>query len=1500
MRKFITSVEKALMTFLNRFRFNLKTKLLLIFIAVKVIPLVLLAFIAWSQLGQMGESLNRLATDEAVEALNASAVENIERLTTDTANKLAEFLYDRDTDILHIAYVARLCYGDAERIADAFASFAESRSGRLVKPSTYALSADGTEWIRAENADVYDIGKPLDAEGNTQIPLGDTIGGSTNPENEQLRDGSTFNPRAATYLQYERAPLYDEITFIGLDGRELVKVSTTDCETSRKDRYKDFFVTGDLKDVSDKANTFIKAESYWPALEKLGTDGDIYVSDVIGAYVGTNFIGSYLPGKIAEASETRGYDIAFEPEAQSYAGLENPNGIRFEGIVRWAAPVYDGGEKIGYVTLALDYDHIMEFVDHITPTGERYVETPSAAEGNYAFIWDYQCRSIAHPRHNSIAGFDPETGLPQIPWLTVTEFNTLLNSMGYTADDIAQMTPEERVAALKSGWAELLNYPLDGEPVYNLIDALPTFYNQARTSPEGNDPDHTIAPELTRYGYVGLDGRYLNNAPQCTGWLDLTRRGGSGSLYILWSGVWKLNTAAAIPYYTGRYAPSAENNWSRVGFGFVAVGAGLEDFTAPAQATKLKLDEEVGDALFLSLLHLGLLTLGLIVLVIFIAVWLAAYLTGNINRLIDGLRAFHSGKRHYRFETNGTDEFGTLASAFNEMADGIVNSVETPLSIIDSKLRVIYMNEYGLGIANKTLDEVIGADYRRVSAYPAGTRYDPIAALLGGYEPEIIYIERTGRYLKGSASFFTNEKGQEDGYIITSTDVTDLLKARDAAERANKAKSNFLAKMSHEIRTPMNAVIGMSELALRENLTPKVKEFLTGIRQAGLNLLSLINDILDFSKIESGQMELVEAPYMVSSLINDVISIVRIRLIEKPVLFVADIDCSIPHDLGGDMARVRQILLNLLNNAVKYTDAGYIALRAQRLPDDDAEGTLLRFEIEDSGKGIKEEDITKLFAEFTQVDQGNNRGIEGTGLGLTITKNLCREMGGDVTVTSVYGKGSTFTAVVRQKVISDEPLAAVTEPAKHNVLIYEPRDVYARSVEYTLGMLNVKCSRVSGNSEFLDMLTHGRFDFVLVSSFLYDNARRFIDLHGGGATLVLMAEYGEKQLPEDVEFVEMPFLPHTIANLLNGGESVSHFDTNAPEATRFIAPDAKVLIVDDINTNLIIAGGLMIPYQMEIQTCSSGKEAVRLASEHNFDIIFMDHMMPEMDGVEATAKIRGNGFTNPIIALTANTIRGVEEMFIKAGLNALLAKPIDTVKLRGVLEKYLPKEKQLKISASEYEKMRGEKGAGADDKLPELAGINVVKGLQLSGGELPFYKKVIASFAEDTKIYAETIRGCLESRDIKLFTTSVHALKSAGANIGADDLSAAALVLETAGKENDTDAIEAGVPGFLLELEAVGKAIDAYLAEDSNSSEAATLDAESEDTEFLTAQLKIIADAADIWDVDSVHIALNALNSKNWSAESSALLKKISDSVLVGDFEDAAELATARLAKTSG
>ncbi|MDR0817999.1 MAG: response regulator, partial [Oscillospiraceae bacterium] len=350
-----------------------------------------------------------------------------------------------------------------------------------------------------------------------------------------------------------------------------------------------------------------------------------------------------------------------------------------------------------------------------------------------------------------------------------------------------------------------------------------------------------------------------------------------------------------------------------------------------------------------------------------------------------------------------------------------------------------------------------------------------------------------------------------------------------------------------------------------------------------------------------------------------------------------------------------------------------------------------------------------------------------------------------------------------------------------------------------------------------------------------------------------------------------------------------HYDKHGQELRRFIAPEAKVLIVDDITTNLLVAEGLMSQYQMEITTCTNGKDAIRLSEDIDFDIIFMDHMMPEMDGLEATARIRENGFANPILALTANAIRGVDEMFRESGMNGMLVKPIDTGKLHSALEQWLPKEKQKRVTAEEYSTIR----VAPDESsgIPQIDGLNYTIGIKLAGGEIEFYKKVLGTFAGNAREYGRTIRDCLESSDAKLFTTSVHALKSASSNIGAERLSSVAEELENYGRNSDWDKIRSDTADFLTNLDRLADAIDKYLGQVSNGAP------DDEDTEFLINSLEAISSSAEAWDVDATQTALNALNAKVWNSETDAIIKRISEYALCGDFDDAAELAASTAAR---
>jgi len=515
--------------------------------------------------------------------------------------------------------------------------------------------------------------------------------------------------------------------------------------------------------------------------------------------------------------------------------------------------------------------------------------------------------------------------------------------------------------------------------------------------------------------------------------------------------------------------------------------------------------------------------------------------------------------------------------------------------------------------------------------------------------------------------------------IFISRLINPLHKAMEELKASSKAKSDFLAKMSHEIRTPMNAVIGMAELALRENMPDIAREYIITIKQAGSNLLSLINDLLDFSKIESGKLEIIPSQYQFSSLIHDVVSIIKMRVVDSNISFVVNIDRNVPNSLFGDETRIRQVLLNVLNNAVKYTKKGFVSFSVNGKIDKDT--AFLTIDVADSGNGIKPEDIEKLFGEFVQIDLAAHKDVEGSGLGLMITKKLVNAMGGDISVQSEYGKGSKFTITLSQKIHSPEPLASIEKPEEKSVLVYEQNKIYVDSIVYTIDSLGVICHKAENDYDLREKLRTKDYAFLFVSYSLLINAKAIIKELESKTQIVVLTEFGKVPSGINLEILTMPAHTISIANILNGVSDRSSYSTNEnASVAQFIAPEASVLIVDDISTNLKVAEGLMLPYKMNIDLRSSGAEAIDAVNEKSYDIVFMDHMMPKMDGIEATKIIREKHTELPIIALTANAVVGTKEMFLSNGFNDFLSKPIDTIKLNAILGKWIPKEKQEKLN----------------------------------------------------------------------------------------------------------------------------------------------------------------------------------------------------------------------------
>ncbi|MDR3192491.1 MAG: response regulator [Treponema sp.] len=736
-----------------------------------------------------------------------------------------------------------------------------------------------------------------------------------------------------------------------------------------------------------------------------------------------------------------------------------------------------------------------------------------------------------------------------------------------------------------------------------------------------------------------------------------------------------------------------------------------------------------------------------------------------------------------------------------------------------------------------------------------------------------------------------------------------LSAAKARSDEENKSKSSFLTRMSHDIRTPMNAIIGMSELALREDLSERCREYVSGIRQAGDNLLSIIDDILDFSKIESGKLEIVNADYFFPSLLNDIISITRVHLYEKPVLFVTRIEGSLPLVMRGDEFRIRQILLNILDNAVKYTKEGSITLSIKNSNDAKpgaGDTILLSFEIADTGVGIKPEDREKLFEGFSWIDTKINRDIEGIGLGLTIARNFCVLMGGNITVDSSYGQGSVFTVNLPQKVVDATPFARVENPETKSVLVYGGSRIQGESIAYTADKLGVPCAMASNPADFLEQLKKHAWGFVFTSSLLFDKVREILG-ESPETALVLLAEYGETARA-GVRVLSLPVHPVSLANILNGKRDNKVYNKTENPEFRFTAPDARVLIVDDIATNLSVAKGLLSPYKMRIDCCGSGLEALRLAEQNRYDLVFLDHMMPGMDGIETAAAIRALDKAHakdlPLVALTANAIAGMREMFLEKGFNDYLAKPIEIAKMENILEKWIPKSKQRKPTGSGREIKtedraepgepppspgeNSQKAADSAGKPPFfIEGLDTARGIVMTGGTEAGYRGVLAAYYQDALERLPLLEKPPEKGELPSFVIQVHALKSASASIGAADLSKEAMELETAGKAGDLPAIREKLPGFREKLRRLtGELEKSGVLEEPDINEE---DSASETEGAFLPLLVSLREAFGRNDLREIDRLVEKLENAAPAGKEKKLLSNISDKLLMAEYDEARE-----------
>lgn len=639
-----------------------------------------------------------------------------------------------------------------------------------------------------------------------------------------------------------------------------------------------------------------------------------------------------------------------------------------------------------------------------------------------------------------------------------------------------------------------------------------------------------------------------------------------------------------------------------------------------------------------------------------------------------------------------------------------------------------------------------------------------------------------------------------------------LLKTIEELKVAQHSKDDFLANVSHEIRTPINTINGMTELIRREELPYGIKEYFLNIQNAGQNLKAVVSDILDYSELQSGELELEEEVYQIATTVQDVVNMAMARKGDKNIEVIVNCGADIPRELLGDEKKLRRVIMNLVDNAIKFTEKGCIAISIGCRKED--YGVNLVVTVKDTGIGIDKENLEKLFVAFGQLDASRKRQEGGVGLGLAISRALIRKMGGAITVKSGIGEGSIVKFVIPQKVVDETPVARIYEKESVNVAFCidmenidqsSIRGEYVDNIVYTAGQLNCK-NRICRNLLELQRRAEKEvFSHVFVGIKEYRENPEYFSRMAKLTRVFVILDYAEEKYINHANIgkVFKPFHMLSVADAINRSK-VDKAGVTYKENDRLTTVGAHVLVVDDNRMNLKVAEGLLATYGIKVTLATSGKEALEKITSMEYDFVFMDHMMPEMDGVETFHHIRskvGSYYQKvPVVALTANAVAGTRDIFMGEGFSDFVEKPIEKSVLERVLKRILPKEKIVTIAEHNFPGTEQEKTGGELDF--GIEGLDVEKGMLYCNGK-DQYIKILKGYCQDGEDTGKIANQLFEKQDWKNYTITVHGMKSAMRSIGAIQLSDLAKELEFAGKEGHIDFIRQHHKRLIQEYERV-------------------------------------------------------------------------------------------------